>query len=115
MMNINVKKGIEEIQESINKNKMLNVQIEQLEHEYDINLEHIHYLSDDITKELKKKCTAIIDIKVRKKAIEIRMLKNIKFHELKDVSDIIGIDCENIRLYSVCEDEELYIDMIINF
>ena len=33
---------------------MINAQMEQLDHEYDINLEHISYLKNDIEKELKK-------------------------------------------------------------
>ena len=113
--NIDIKKHIEEIQEAINTNKMITAKMEQLDHEYDINVEHIHYLSDDITKELKKRCKEIIDVKINKSSIRIRMMEDVKFQCLKDLGYIFGINNEKITLHSVYDDEyeSLYIDMII--
>ena len=113
--NIDIKKHIEEIQEAINTNKMITVKMEQLDHEYDINIEHIHYLSDDIAKELKKRCKDIIDVKINKSSIRIRMMEDVKFQCLKDLGYIFGINNEEITLHSVYDDEyeSLYIDMII--
>lgn len=113
-MTIDIQKNIEEIEETINKNKMINAQMEQLDHEYDINLEHISYLKNDIEKELKKQYDGIVNVQVTKKTIKIRMSDIVEFNILEEMYNDLKIDSNNILLESIIEQGEFYIDMIIN-
>lgn len=113
-MTIDIQKSIKEIEETINKNKMINAQMEQLDHEYDINLEHISYLKNDIEKELKKQYDDIVNIRVTKKTIKIRMSDVVEFNILEEMYNDLKIDSNNILLKSIREQGEFYIDMIIN-
>lgn len=112
-MTIDIQKSIKEIEETINENKMINAQIEQLDHEYDINIEHISYLKNDIEKELKKQYEDIINVEVTKKTIKIRMSDVVKFNILEEMYNNLKIDSNNISLKSIIEKGRLYIDMII--
>lgn len=113
-MTIDIQKNIEEIEETINKNKMINAQMEQLDHEYDINLEHISYLKNDIEKELKKQYDGIVNVEVTSKTIKIRMSDVVEFNILEEMYNDLKIDSNNILLESIIEQGEFYIDMIIN-
>ena len=113
-MTIDIQKNIKEIEETINKNKMINAQMERLDHEYDINLEHISYLKNDIEKELKKEYDGIVNVTVTKKTIKIRMSDVVEFNILEEMYNDLKIDSNNILLESIIEQGKFYIDMIIN-
>ena len=113
-MTIDIQKNIEEIEETINKNKMINAQMEQLDHEYDINLEQISYLKNDIEKELKKQYDGIVYVEVTSKTIKIRMCDVVEFSILEEMYNELKIDSNNILLESIIEQGEFYIDIIIN-
>ena len=93
---------------------MINTKMEQLDHKYDVNLERILNLECEITKKLKNQYQDIIDIKVRKGLIIIKMMENVHFKDLKEIYDSFEDKKDGITLHSVIDDECNYIKMIIN-
>ena len=112
-MCIDIQKKIEEIEETINENKMIDAQIDQLDHKHDINIEKILGLQNHIEKELRNVYEDVVYVDINKKEIKIHMKKSIKFDDLKAIHDILNTQHKNVVLESSIRDEELYIDMII--
>lgn len=113
-MTIDIQKKIEEIEEAINENKMIDTQIDQLEHEHDINIEKINNLQNDIEKELKDIYEDVVWVDINKKEIKIRMRDIVELDYLKAIHDTLNTQHKNVVLESSIRDEELYIDMIIS-
>lgn len=113
-MTIDIQKKIEEIEEAINENKMIDTQIDQLEHEHDINIEKINNLQNDIEKELKDIYEDVVWVDINKKEIKIRMRDIVEFDYLKAIHDTFDTKHKNIMLESNIKNGELYIDMTIN-
>ena len=113
-MTIDIQKNIKEIEETINNNKMINAQMEQLDHEYDINIEKIRNLQNDIERELKDTYDYIVYVDINKKEIKIRMCDVVEFNILEEICKDLKIDSNNVLLESIIEKGECYIDMKIN-
>lgn len=113
-MTIDIQKNIKEIEETINKNKIIDAQMEQLDHEHDINIERISNLQNDIEKELKDIYEDVVWVDINKKKIRIRMRDIVEFDYIKAIHDTFDTKHKNIVLESNIKNGELYIDMIIN-
>ena len=113
-MTIDIQKKIEEIEETINENKIIDAQIDQLDHKHDINIEKIFGLQNHIEKELTNVYKDVVCVDINKKAIKIHMKETIKFNDLKAIHNIFNTQHQSVILKSSIRDEELYIDMIIN-
>lgn len=113
-MTIDIQQNIKDIEETINENKMINAQMEQLDHKYDINIEKISNLKNNIEKELKDIYEDVVWVDIDKKKIRIRMRDIVEFDYLKAIHNTFDTEHKNIVLESNIKNGELYIDMIIS-
>lgn len=114
-MDMNIRNNLEEIKETRNKNKMIDVQIEQLEHDYDINLEHISYLRQDIEKTLCNKYESISYIRLEDGSLRLKMNQNIDLKIIKEIGDIFGVDDKAIKIKTSWDKENPYISIVVDF
>lgn len=107
---------IDEIKNTLNRNEIINEQMCKLDNEYDKNIEHIHYVKQDIEAKLCNQCNALLSIDIRKHKIVFKMQSCIDVEDIKNICDFLNIDINDIRIESIIDSnvDGLYINLILD-